>query len=59
MEHEVQAHLDRYKIGPMGTYGYLPADTGGISTISGGRNVDAGVFDAAWTPFRDVIPNCR
>ena len=57
MEHEAQVNLGQFKYEPMGNYGYLPADSSGISTISGGWNVDAGAFDGAWTPFLDVIPN--
>ncbi len=57
--HEVQVNLGEYRYDPAGTFGYLPADAEGISTITGGWNIDAGMFNGAWSPFQHTTPNSR
>lgn len=57
MEEEVQVNLGKYRYDATGTNGYLPVDSTGISTISGGWNADAGVYDGAWTPFLELQRN--
>lgn len=57
VENEVQVNLGKYRYEALGTYGFLPAESSGISTISGGWTLDAGIYDGTWTPFRDVLAN--